>query len=393
MVGDPAVPSSDTGFEVVRKGYDQAQVEAHLRRLDAGVRILTADRDAALDQSAQLTRELDDSRARADRLRAQVRTLVSPPQSVQGMSERMRSMLRLAEDEVSEMLMRAETEVNKRVRDAEQRAAQIVTEARSEADAVLATARADAAAAAQESEQVRAELEAERKAGVEANTLADDEAAQERSRIWAESEARRALVEEDFTIAMNQRRKEALADLTAEQIDTRRQTEELRASAAAEARNTIDEAQVRAKQIVADAERRIVELTGLRNRIVDQLGSTRAVLERSLGDLGPLPEERPAADSRGAAQPVAAPAEAPVATPAASPVDAAPATEPDAAQSAEPAADEPDAETPDVETPDAEAPASGADTDQTDTEGAQNGTPRAATNRRRTRRPSTAVRR
>ena len=75
------------------------------------MRILATDRDAAVDQSAQLTRELDDSRARAERLRAQVRTLVSPQQSVQGMSERMRSMLRMAEDEVAEMLQRADNEV------------------------------------------------------------------------------------------------------------------------------------------------------------------------------------------------------------------------------------------------------------------------------------------
>jgi len=86
MAGDAAAPLPPAGFEVVRRGYDQQQVEAHLRRLDAEIRILTTDRDAAVDQSEQLTRELDDSRARAERLRAQVRTLVSPQQSVQGMS-------------------------------------------------------------------------------------------------------------------------------------------------------------------------------------------------------------------------------------------------------------------------------------------------------------------
>jgi len=101
MAGDAAAPLPPAGFEVVRRGYDQEQVEAHLRRLDAEMRILTTDRDAAVDQSAQLTRELDDSRARAERLRAQVRTLVSPQQSVQGMSERMRSMLRVAGDVVA----------------------------------------------------------------------------------------------------------------------------------------------------------------------------------------------------------------------------------------------------------------------------------------------------
>ena len=68
MAVDPVEPPPPTGFEVVRRGYDQAQVEAHLRRLDADIRILSTDRDAALDQAEQLNRELDDSRARADRL-------------------------------------------------------------------------------------------------------------------------------------------------------------------------------------------------------------------------------------------------------------------------------------------------------------------------------------
>ena len=60
MAGNPAPPPSDAGFEVVRRGYDQAQVDAHLRRLDAELSILVTDRDAALAQSVQLARELDD---------------------------------------------------------------------------------------------------------------------------------------------------------------------------------------------------------------------------------------------------------------------------------------------------------------------------------------------
>ena len=71
---------------MVRKGYDQGQVDNHLRRLDAEIQILATDRDAALDQSAQLSQDLDDARARAERLRVQVRNLVNPTQSVQCMS-------------------------------------------------------------------------------------------------------------------------------------------------------------------------------------------------------------------------------------------------------------------------------------------------------------------
>jgi len=101
MSGEPVAPPSDGVFAVGRRGYDPQQVDAHLRRLDAEIRILVADRDAAVDQAAQLGRDLEEARLRADRLRTQVRTMAARPSDVQGMSERMRTMLRLAEDEVA----------------------------------------------------------------------------------------------------------------------------------------------------------------------------------------------------------------------------------------------------------------------------------------------------
>ena len=111
MPAEPVAPPSDGVFTVGRRGYDPHQVDAHLRRLDAEIRILVADRDAAVDQAAQLGRDLEEARLRADRLRTQVRTMAARPSDVQGMSERMRTMLRLAEDEVADMLRRADAEV------------------------------------------------------------------------------------------------------------------------------------------------------------------------------------------------------------------------------------------------------------------------------------------
>ncbi|WP_219417794.1 DivIVA domain-containing protein [Pseudonocardia nigra] len=296
MAGDPAAPPSDTGFEVVRRGYDQGQVDAHLRTLDAEIRILVADRDAAIDQSAQLTRELDNARVRAENLRAQVRSLVSPPQSAQGMSERMRSMLRLAEDEVAEMLSRTECEVSRRIRDAEQQAAQTVAAAKSEAAAIRAAAQADAERTTRELAQARAALDGEREA-----------AEQERARVWVESEARRAQVEEDFAIAMDQRRAQALAALAEEQEAARRQADETRESAAAQGRSTVAEAEAAARAMLAEAERRVAELDAIRSRIAEQLGETHGVLGRSLTALALPPEQlngfatRSVADARAVA--------------------------------------------------------------------------------------------
>ncbi|ALE85020.1 hypothetical protein [Pseudonocardia sp. HH130629-09] len=78
MAGDHDVPVPRTGFSIARRGYDQAQVDGHLRRLDAEVRMLAADRDAAVAQNTRLSRELDDARTRAEAMQQQVNRLAGP---------------------------------------------------------------------------------------------------------------------------------------------------------------------------------------------------------------------------------------------------------------------------------------------------------------------------
>ncbi|TQM14955.1 ATP synthase F0 subunit B [Pseudonocardia kunmingensis] len=302
MAGQHAPPPSDAGFEVVRKGYDQGQVDAHMRRLDAEVSILVTDRDAALAQSAQLARELDEARVHAERLRAQVRSLASPQQSPQNTSERIRSMLRLAEDEVADMLGRAETEANRRTKEADAQAEQTLAAARADAESLREEARTDAEKMRQETAEEREEFVREReealerlaaeRTATEADLRARAEAAEaERARAWAESEERRALVEEDFSIAMDQRRAEALAALGAERAAATREAEELRESARSDARATIARAEATAREMIADAERRVAELVTARARIAEQLGVTRSMLDDTLGSLALPPEQ------------------------------------------------------------------------------------------------------
>ena len=373
MPVDPAESFPDAGFDVVRRGYDLGQVDTHLRRLDAEIAILAADRNAAVDQATQLARELDDARARAEKLRGQVRTLAGPPQSVQGMSERMRSMLRLAEDEVADMLGRAETDAAQRRQEAEQHSAHMLATAQEEADQVLRDAREKAAAhlgpaqmeateLAERTVRERAQIKTDR--ALMERKLAEDRATMERElaerrealdkqiadelaesrrrladerktveerlaeqratveqalaaqratveRELAEAvhrgEAERVLIEEDFRIAMDQRRTEALAALKAERATAEREIAELRQGSAARLRHEKARVETECRRLLADAERRAGELTALRGRIVEQLAETRAALGRSLGSLEPLPAEAgarttgraPAADSNG----------------------------------------------------------------------------------------------
>jgi cell division septum initiation protein DivIVA len=302
MAGNPPPPPSDAGFEVVRKGYDQGQVDAHLRRLDAEVSILVTDRDAALAQSVQLARELDEARARAEKLRAQVRSLASPSQSPLGTTERIRSMLRLAEDEVADMLAGAKTEATRRTQEAEAQAAQTLAAARADADTIRDEGRTDAEKVRQELEEEREavtlELEAARerlaaeRTATEADLAARIEAAQdERARAWAESEARRKLVEEDFVIAMDQRRAESLSALAGTHAAALREAEQLRESSAAQAREVLARADEQARERIAEAERRVDELVTARAGMAEQLGRTRAMLEDTLGSLALPPEQ------------------------------------------------------------------------------------------------------
>src|SRR3977135_1233632 len=96
------LPAPGSAFAVSRRGYDPAQVDDYLRHLDAQFRMLAADRDAAVEQNGQLTRQGNSAGAETGKLKGQLRRMSAPPESVEGMSERLQSMLRLAQDEVAE---------------------------------------------------------------------------------------------------------------------------------------------------------------------------------------------------------------------------------------------------------------------------------------------------
>jgi DivIVA domain-containing protein len=298
MPGDPVAPRSDGGFTVGRRGYDPQQVDAHLRRVDAEIRILVADRDAAVDQATQLGRELEEARLRADRLRTQVRTMAGRPSDVQGMSERMRTMLRLAEDEVADMLQKADTEVARRLAEAKASVDRIVSGAAQEAADIRTAAQADVERASTEAARHRAEtdaacsadrdaLAAERAATAEAIAIATERAERERAQAWSESEARRTTVEEDFALAMDQRRAEALAAVHAERARTAEWVRRSREETAQQARAQLSAAEETARRIIAAAQARAKELEDLRTWMAVQLQGTRAQLGEALAALAP----------------------------------------------------------------------------------------------------------
>ncbi|GAY12382.1 DivIVA domain-containing protein [Pseudonocardia sp. N23] len=273
-------------------------MDTHLQRVDADLRMVVADRDAAAAGITEITRELDVVRSENEALRLQVRKLSAPPQDVAGMSERLRTMLRLAQEEVAEVRARADGEIAQARADMERDASRLVADARAEAARIVEEARQAKAAVESHRAAVEDDL-ARRQAVAEAEIRAgDDQARAHREGLLAESEQRRREVDEDFTIAMNQRRSEALAALTTERTTAQREIAQRRADSQDEAAATLARAQQQARSIVADAEAHLVELTQLRGRIAEQLSGSRARIDQLLEVISPLHGEAELLDRR-----------------------------------------------------------------------------------------------
>jgi len=288
--GQDHLPAPGSAFAVTRRGYDPVQVDDYLRHLDAQLRMLAADRDAAVEQNGQLTRQVNVAWAETDRLKVQLRRLSAPPESVEGMSERLQSMLHLAQDEVAERRKRAEIEATEIVARAEAQAGElprqneairrqleherkqltfernkILSEAREEADLLHSRATA-------EGDRIRSDATAE----IAALRKQADE---ERRTLDEQGKAQRAQIEEDFEIAMSARRAEAMATVHGHQAASRAEANRLLASARAEADRKIAEAQRGAEAAIQAAEQRVAELDALRARMASQLAELHSVLD------------------------------------------------------------------------------------------------------------------
>ncbi len=304
-------------FESVRRGYSPEQVNEYLDRLEYDLRILTADRDSANHQLAELTSQFQAIQSDAEELRNQLDRTATAPASMAGLSERMQRMIRLAEEEASEIRARAQADSadqqadlekriadqieQRRVFDAERERARgqlaqqvkdLTTEAIAESDRLRSEASHDAAdiVAAAQAESERLVTQArEHYAQVTAKAQqVSADAAAERSRRDAEAHARRKEVEDDFGIAITARRTQAHQYVAEQEHESRLQAQELINSATAEAERLVAEATAEAQRRVAyaaaESHRRVTEA----DQAVDRLVEMRNHVLAQLAGLAPI---------------------------------------------------------------------------------------------------------
>ncbi|MGH3904538.1 MAG: chromosome segregation protein [Pseudonocardiaceae bacterium] len=314
-------------FDIVRRGYDRAQVDDRIDELQANLRIVTADSEAGAAQAAELSWQLEAARQELDEARRELRLLSRPPDTVEGLSPRLKRMLRLAQDEATEIKTKAEAAAAERMAEAERNASGlrtryeemiadtkrrrsemeaehegVITQAKQEAAETLAQAKKQAADTVAQAKKQAGETTAQA-TKQSAETLA--RARQLAAKLNAESAAKRKQVEEDFDITMSARRSEVTRVLAEEEATSKIEAQRRVDEASDVARRVVTDADQRSTAMINEAAQRVENLRTLRHQVAEQLRSVSATIDNAFQHLAPLPEEAStlAGDKPGPARP------------------------------------------------------------------------------------------
>ena len=279
-------------FTVVRRGFDRAQVEERLGKLLAERDAAHAARQSALADLERLSRELDvsrgetraartelaESRARAERLSAQVAELSTIPSTVDGMSDRLQQMVRVAQDEVNDMRARAT-----------RGAAQILSMAQAEADELLDNSRQERRQFEAEQHQAQDELRVRLEESRTRLAQMREEADGQRARLDAELADRRAREEQALASDIAERRDVLMTELGAQERRQREEAQRIVDGASTQARAVLAEAAAEGERSrsqlrdqVTRAQEELDQLRALQHQVAEQLTGVRSLLDWTL---------------------------------------------------------------------------------------------------------------
>lgn len=266
----PADAPIPLGFDVVRHGYDRAQVQQHVANLEANLRRLTADRDNARAQIAEQARQMDALRGELTQLRDRTAAgNAQPIKTADEVHQQLRVMLEVTRAEALEITARAQAAAERTFTTAQQAA----TALRSRYEFLLADLEA-------QHEQLRAEHRATLEQTRADLTKMSAQAEDRRSRFGEQADAQHRQVEDEFASVMATRRA-ALDDEVADR----------RLTSQREARKLVADATAEATRRTTEAQQKIDQLTGLRQRVSERLRETGQLLHQSSNLLEPVEAE------------------------------------------------------------------------------------------------------
>jgi hypothetical protein len=284
-------------FAIVRRGFDRAQVEERLSKLLAERDNAHTARQNAVAERERISRELDvsrgetraaraelaETRAEVDRLAGQVAELSTIPSTVDGMSDRLQQMVRVAQDEVNDMRARAT-----------RGAAQILGMAQAEADELRESSRAERRTFEAEQRSAQDELHGRLEESRTQLKALRDESDGARARLDAEIAERRAHDEQALAGELADRREIMLADLATQERRQREEAQRIVDAASARARALVAEAAAdtdrtrsQTREQVVRANEELEQLRALQHQVAEQLSGVRSLLDWTLPRINP----------------------------------------------------------------------------------------------------------
>lgn len=115
------------GFDRRWRGWCPGQVQAHLDRVEADVRMLITDRDAAIARAQDLHTQLAECRSRAVALERELNRVCRMPIDAAGLEQRLQRRIRIAEAEAEAIVASAKASAQRRWTEAQAAAERLET--------------------------------------------------------------------------------------------------------------------------------------------------------------------------------------------------------------------------------------------------------------------------
>ncbi|WP_207954456.1 coiled-coil domain-containing protein [Saccharopolyspora elongata] len=243
-------------FDTVWYGFRRSQVKFYIQQTENEIRLITEDRDSALSQVGDLSAQLDQARAEIESLKEQLDEQARTPIDAAALTDRLRRMVRLAQDEANDVVAAAQAASEHEWARSEQAAAEL----RERYEKLVA----EADEWRRQSEQQRGEMLTRTREEVQAMAR---EAEQCRRRLDTEAEERRTQVEHDFEVSMAARREEAMR-IQAEREQKSRE----------EAQRRVREATAEAERLIREADDYAESMLRMRQDVAERVRAAQQVL-------------------------------------------------------------------------------------------------------------------
>lgn len=268
----PPSPVPTSQFASAFKGYDRIAVDDYVSKLRDELATTRKHHDEATTSVAELSRALSYHQKELTEAKGALARMADDPAGAAAMSERVKTMMKLAEEEIEELKQRAEADA---------------ANTRDAADAYSDKTRQKAEATAM---QLAKEAEAQRLA-------ADQEAAQLRAAMRRKAEDEVAVMRTETEKRVAEHKAQTERQVAEHKAQVERRVADLEASTKQRVAELESRTKARTDKMLADAERQLTEATAMRKQalelrsiVVDRLAASNSALQEALEKLGPAPE-------------------------------------------------------------------------------------------------------